>query len=223
MGYRKNFWYILGVVLALASAVVMAVSMIFMYFGSNPAIVVFFAACPTLVIGIFLSGSVKRRYEDADADGTNPVPMFYTVRYCFYKLRLLVAEKGFWRVAVTALTAVALITTLVFAGLCGSCAYRRYEIKNDAVYTENEVLYNEYHALWLEARNSGDTESAHEYAAVMDKYHLGNAEYRSLMDKYSAELRDHAVKTALFGAVTVFFGSVLALYLRKKRKARKMA
>ena len=221
MRYKRNFWYILGVVLSLASAVVMAVTMVIMYFGNNTAIVVFFAACPVLVFGVLTAQSVKRRYEEADELDREPIPMFWHIRYAVLRLREIMASRGVLTVLFTAVTCLSLIATLVLAVICGNSAYKRSKIENNRDYIANNVAYDEYYALWSDSRREGDKESADKYFEIMESYNHNNAKSRQKIKEYSEDIKKYGVWTALSGAVTVFFGSVLASYLIYKKNTSK--
>lgn len=221
MGYKKNFWYISGVILALLSAAVMLVTMIIMYFGSNVAIIVFFAACVPFVTGVLLAGAVKRRYAEAEMSGKEPLPMFYTVRYLFYRLRCLFAEKGVVRVMLTGFTVLSFAITLCFAGFCGHHAYKRHSIETDGNFVNNKVLYEEYYSLWVSARGEGDEEAAHGFFETMEKYNSDNAVMRGMIKKHTEELKKNAAVTVFSGAVTVFFFTLSAVCtVRSKNKRR---
>lgn len=221
MGYKKNFWYISGVISALLSAAVMLVTMIIMYFGSNIAIIVFFAACVPFVAGVLLAGAVKRRYAEAEMSGKEPLPMFYTVRYLFCRVRYLFAEKGAVRVILTGLTVLSFAVTLCFAGFCGHYAYKRHSVKTDGTFVNNKVLYEEYYSLWVSARDEGDEETAHIFFETMEKYNSDNARMREEINKYTEELKKNAAVTLLSGAVTVFFFTLSAVCIVKSKRKRR--
>ena len=220
MKYKKNFWYILGIVLTFASVLIMSVTMVLMFFGSNIAIIWFFAACPVLVFGVLTSQAVKRRYEEAVACDREPVPMFWHIRYTVLLLREFIASRGLLRVIFTALTCLSVIATLVLGGFCGYYAHERASIKNDSKYIENQIKYEEYYTLWLKAHNEGDKDAAHRFFEIMEAYNSDNAEGRKQIKTYTESLKEFGVWTALSGAVAVFFGTVLTTYMiHKKRRA----
>lgn len=221
MRYKRNFWYILGVALSLASAVTMAVTMVIMYFGNNTAIVVFFAACPVLVAGVLTAQSVKRRYEEADELNREPVPMFWHIRYAVLRLREIIASRGILTILFTLFACISLIITLVLAVICGNFAYKRSKIQNNHDYIANNVAYDEYYALWSDSRREGDKESADKYFEIMESYNLNNAKSRQKIKEYGEELKKYGSWTALSGAVTLFFGTVtVAYFVYRKRVTR---
>lgn len=72
MEYKKDVRYIIGVILATVSVLTMVVTFIMMYFGSDPAIIWFFAGGVGLVIANFILVWIKRRYERmTDDEPTN--------------------------------------------------------------------------------------------------------------------------------------------------------
>ncbi len=221
VGYKKQFWYITGLVLTFLSIIVMVVSMIFMYFGSFISVAWFIGACPVIVFGILTSASVKRRYEEAVAYEHEPIPMFWHIRYAILIIREFIIKHGLWRFAFIILTAASLIVTIVFAGICGHYYLERDDIKRNVDYMSNNHSYEQYLALWEESYLNGNYESADEYYKMMEKYQYKNAQSNAQIAKYTKSLHENLIKLGISAAVTVFLGTVFVAYILRMRRLSK--
>ena len=221
MNYKKDIWYILSIILVIISTIVMAVAMGFMYFGNNLAIIWFFAATPIFAIGILTAQSVRRRYEDAEIENGQPLPIFWRIRYALHNLQVLLIEKGLWRLIFATITLIGLIVTTVCGANCGFSAYKRSDIKNSPQYIANEVAYEEYIALYSEAKNNGEEDNAKLYFEIANGYHSGNAKDRMAISEYTGDIKIYGQRAIISGIITLFFGSALTSYTIYKKKKKK--
>ncbi len=218
MKYRKDRWYIGGLVTTGIAVIIILVTMIMMYFGNDSAIIWCFAAMPVLATGILLSQSVKRRYEEADATNGEPLPMFWRIRFGYHNLKVLVITKGLWRVIFAALTCLFLLLTLVLGFICGYCALSKNSVLNSPKYIKNIEMHEEYRALWSQARTDGDEEKAHEYFAVMEECNKENYNSRKHITDCEATITALLPWTVVTGALTVFSAVIFSAYALHKRK-----
>lgn len=220
VGYRRQFWYITAMILTFLSITVIAVSMIFMYLGSNASVAWFICSCPVLVFGILTAVSVKKRYEEAIAFDREPIPMFWHIRYVILLLREFIARHGLWRFIFIALTAASLIVTIVFAGICGHFYLERDDIERNIEYISNNALYDEYRALWEERYLNGDNESANEYFEIMEEYQSRNAPGYAKIIKFTESLNENLLKLGISATVTAFLGAVMVAYILRQRRLK---
>lgn len=218
MGYRKNIWYIIGAVLFILSALLMAVTMVFMYYGSNMAIVWFFAACPFMVAGWLIMQAVKQRYFDACLTDDDPVPMFWRIRYIWKVLQVVVAHKGLGKVIFASATGLAAAATLTFGVLWGYNVYSRSAVKSDPEFIKNTATYNEYYARWTDARDNGDNDLAHECFNVVEEINRKNYFYRQKIKEYGENAKTYGAVAVAFLSATGLMITVYMTYLRRKRK-----
>ncbi len=220
VGYRKQFWYIAGMVLTFLSVAIMLVSMIFMYFGSNVSVAWFICSCPVLVFGILTAVSTKRRYEEAIAFDREPIPMFWHIRYVILLLREFIARHGLWRFIFITLTAISLTVTIVFAGICGHFYLERDDIERNIDYMSNNAVYDEYRALWEESYLSGDNETAGKYFEIMEEYQSKNAPGYAKIIEFTESLNENLLKLGISAAVTAFLGVVMVAYILRQRRLK---
>ncbi len=221
-GYRRQFWYIVGLALTFLSIIVMAVSMVFMYFGSYPAVAWFMGSCPVLVFGILTSVSVKRRYNEAVAVEKEPIPMFWHIRYLILIIREFISRHGLWRFIFIVISCISLIVTVTFAGICGHYYLERDDIKRNIDYIANDTAYEEYRALWEQSYLANDYQAADEYYQAMEKYHLDNAKSNAEIKILGEKLNENLLKLGISAAVTVFLCTVLVAYISRQRYLKKL-
>ena len=220
VGYRKQFWYIAAMILTFLSIVIMAVSMVFMYLGNNTSVAWFLLACPVLVFGILTTVSVKKRYEEALAYEREPIPMFWHIRYVILLLREFIARHGLWRFIFITLTAISLVVTIVFAGICGHFYLERDDIERNIEDMSNNAVYDEYRALWEESYLNGDLESANKYYEIMEEYQSKNAVSYAQIKEFTESLNENLVKLGISAAVTAFLGAVMIAYILRQRRLK---
>ena len=218
IGYRKQFWYVAGMVLTFLSVAVMAVSMIFMYLGSNTSVAWFICACPVLVFGISTAVSAKKRYEEAIAFDREPIPIFWHISYAILLLREFIARHGLWRFIFITLTSASLIVTIVFAGICGHYYLERDDIERNIDYMSNKALYDEYRALWEESYLNGDNETANKYFEIMEEYQSKNAPSYAQIKEFTKSLNENLLKLGISAIVTTFLGVVMVAYILRQRR-----
>lgn len=218
VGYRKQFWYIVSMVLTFLSVAVMLISMLFMYLGSNAAVAWFIVACPVLVFGILTAVSTKKRYEEAIAFEREPIPMFWHIRYVILLLREFIARHGLLRFIFIALTSASLIVTIVFGGICGHYYLERDDIRRNIDYISNDAMYDEYKALWEESYLNGDNESAAKYFEIMEEYQSKNAPGFAQIKEFTKSLNENLLKLGISAIITAFLSVVLIAYILRQRR-----
>ncbi len=220
-GYRRQFWYIAGLVLTVLSIVVMLVSMFFMYFGSFAAVGWFIGACPVIVFGILTATETKRRYEEAIAEDKAPIPMFWHIRYAVLLVREFISKNGLWRFIFITLTAVSLIVTLAFAGISGHYYLERDDIKRNIDFIAHNSEYDKYRELWEQSYLNGDEATASEYYTVMDEHHTANAKARADIKEYTEKLDKNLLRLSISALITAFMSVVLVAYIIRRKMLNK--
>ncbi len=221
MRYKKDPWYIAGLVIAAIGVLVLAVTMVFMYYGNDAAIIWCFASMPVLATGILLSQSVKRRYEDADATDGEPLPMFWRIRFGYHNLKVLVITKGLWRVIFTGLTALFLTAALVLGIICGINAWSKNSILKNPEYIKYEQKHAEYMTLYSEARKDNNEELAHEYYLKIEEYEEMNYNSKKYIKSCESTISSLVPWIAVSGILAVLCAAVLSTYVLYKRRLAK--
>ena len=218
MKYREDFWYIAGVVIALVSALVIAVTMIMMYYGNDKAIIWCFGAMPILAVGILTAQSTKRRYEEADATDGEPLPMFWRIRYGFHNTKIYLSTSRKWRRLYIALIS---LFTAVAVSLSGMCVYwlcKQNSLKNSAAYTDATARYEVYYTEWQQARQSGDEALREQAFAKMREANDITQEISAKIDRCKDDIKFTWPWIAVTGACAVFCGTMYYVYGVKKRE-----
>ena len=222
MKYRKDPWYIAGIIITVIAALTIAVTMVFMYYGNDIAIIWCFGAMPVLAIGFLLSQSVKRRYEDADARNGEPLPMFWRIRFSYHNLKVLVITKGIWRVMFAGLTAFFLAVALLLGVICGINALSKNSIVRNPEYIECGQNIDKYMALYSDARRENNEELAHEYYLKIEEYE----QMRENSEKYIKSCEETISNLwpwiAVSGALALFCGVTLSAYALHKRNVERL-
>ncbi len=221
MKYKRDPWYIAGLLITAISAVTIAVTMVFMYYGNNMAIIWCFIAMAVLAVGILLSQSVKRRYDEADARDGEPLPMFWRIRFGYHNLKVLVITKGFWRVLFAGLTALGLATTLVLGIICGINTFSKNSILKNPEYINCQQRINEYTELYTQARIDKDEQLAHEYFLKIEEYEKTNYNSEKYIKNCESAINSLIPWIIVSGSLTVFFAAILSAYVIHKRRVAK--
>ena len=218
MNYRKDFWYILGLAFVLLTVVIMAVSMIFMYYGSAAAILWFFGSSPALVIGVFLMRGTARRYDEPDAETGEPLPAFWQLRYAFHNLKVLVITRDKWRSFLTVLTVLLLISTVILSGICVYSKFASNAVTKDPIYNQNIDNYEMNRLEWEKARDNGDAEAQQKYFFAMQESEELNYKYRKRIATYNQRVKDLLPWTVVSATVTIMCGVIMLAYIKHKKE-----
>ena len=216
MNYRKNFWYILGLGLVLLSVVIMAISMIFMYYGSDKSILWFFGSCPIIVIGVFLMRGTARRYDEADLETGEPLPAFWQIRYALHNLRVLVITHDIWRTVLTIVTIVVAVAAVVLSTVCVHSKLSVSATKKDPTFIQNTNTYEMSRSEWEKARKEGDTEAQKQYFDTMQNALEDNYKYRERIKNYEERFDSVLPYAVLSAAAAIFLGITLSAYIKFK-------
>ncbi len=218
MNYRKDFWYILGLAFVLLTVVIMAVSMIFMYYGSAAAILWFFGSSPVLVAGVFLMRGTARRYDEPDAETGEPLPAFWQLRYAFHNLKVLVITRDKWRSVLTVLTVLLLISTVILGGICAYSKFASNAVTKDPNYNQNIDNYQMNRVEWEKARDNGDAEAQQKYFSAMQESEELNYKYRQRIATYNQRVKDLFPWSIVSATATVMCGIVMSAYIKHKKE-----
>ena len=221
MKYKSDKWYIAGNIMTAISVVVFAVTMIMMYYGDDSAIIWCFGAMPLLAVGILLSQSVKRRYEEADAVNGDPLPMFWRIRYAFHNLVLLVRTCDMWRNILTAVTGVFILAAVVLGGLCAYWGIAKSAVKNDPQYQNYSSHYNISYQEWSDARKNGDVAAQSKHFAEMQAARDAMYKYDQRIKNYGSYISHTWPWITVAGGAALFCGVVLYTYVWHKKKEGK--
>lgn len=218
MKYREDFWYIAGVVIALVSALVIAVTMVMMYYGNNTAIIICFSAMPFLAIGILLAQSTKRRYEEADLTNGEPLPIFWRIRFAFHNTKYYLSTSRLWRGLFIGLCALFVAVAVTLSGLCIYWSSREAAIKNSKPYIDAITQYDTHYALWQEARKNGDEAAKEEAFDKMQEADEIRKTCSAKIKNYKTDIKLTWPWIVLNGACAVFCGTMYYVYGVKKRE-----
>ena len=217
MSYKQNIWYKIGLILTIVSLIDMSITFVMMGLGNDGAIIWFFAACPTLVTGCLFMQTIRHRYEQSIIRGTEPVPMFNSVRVTYSWLKNQSAKQGIFKTLYLSVLSLLTLATIILAVICGGYAYSRNGLYHAPDYVLNESIYEEYKGQWQTARKNGDLDSAKRYYAIMEKYHNENALYRKHANEYSDKLQSTAKWCGAILCIDAVLGIVyIALFKRKR-------
>ncbi len=211
-----------GMIASLAAAAVMLVSMVFMYFGSNAAIVWFFAMCPVLTAGILLCRSVINRYEDADAETGEPLPMFWRIRYGFHNLRVWIISRGLLRAVMTSVTCILLAVTLILGGICLISLYKKGGAENDPYYVRRVAVYDQCYDIWLRNRESETPNRLHQKAsfAVMQDMLTKNSDNLTQIESNTERIETLTPWLIAGGVASAVSAAATVSYVLRSKKAK---
>ncbi|MBO5747240.1 MAG: hypothetical protein J6S13_09180 [Clostridia bacterium] len=218
MNYRKDFWYILGLALVALTVIIMAVSMIFMYYGSAAAILWFFGSSPVLVAGVFLMRGTARRYDEPDAETGEPLPAFWQIRYAFHNLKVLVITRDKWRSFLTVLTVLLLISTVILSGVCIYSKFASSAVTKDPNYNQNIDNYEMSRSEWEKARDNGDTEAQQKHFLAMQDAQDRNYKYRQRIETYDQRVKDLFPWSIVSATATVMCSIIMFAYIKHKKE-----
>jgi hypothetical protein len=192
------------------------VSILFMGFGNNKAIVSFYFGLPFLCLGSLIAVSVKINYNRADRYAREPDPPFYMIRNVFQAVK----EAGALKTVTTVVTSVLSGLLAVLLIICGYYAYNRSAILHFPDYVKNETKYNEYYKLWCDLRENDD-QKAHDIYVIMEQYHNDNAFNRMRILSYENKLKNTGKWVLYVGIVDLLSVAALVsvrVYFRKREK-----
>ncbi len=221
MRYKKDPWYIAGLIITAIAVIIFVTTMVLMYLENDGAIIWCFVSMVVLTIGLLLSQSVKRRYEEAEVSNGEPLPMFWRIRFGYHNLKVLVITKGLWRVIFAGLTAGFLATTLVLGVLCGYNALAKNSITKNPEYknyTQNLEGLNEQ---YIEARREGDEKKSHEIYLKIEKNEQKLANSKKYIKGCEETISDLLPWMAVTGACTIFSGVVLSAYVIHRKRVER--
>lgn len=218
MRYKSDPWYLAGLIVTALSAIVIAVTMVMMYYGSNVAIIICFSAMPFLAIGILLAQSTKRRYEEADLTNGEPLPIFWRIRFAFHNTKYYLSTSRMWRGLFISLCAFFVAVAVTLGGLCIYWSSREASIKNSKPYIEAVTQYDTYYAQWQEARKNGDEAAKEEAFDKMQQANEVRQTYFTKIKNYKLDVKFTWPWIVLNGACAVFCGTMYYVYGVKKRE-----
>ncbi len=212
MKYKKDPWYIAGLIVTVVSVAVMSVTMVMMYYGNNTAIVVCFSAMPFLAIGILMAQSTKRRYEEADATDGKPLPMFWQIRFAFHNLKIYLRTSRIWRGLFAGLCALFVSVAVILSGFCAYWSCKGSKIESSTRYTESVTQYDTYYSEWQKARKDGDEITQTKAFNKMQEADQIKKTYLSEINKCNTDIKFTWPWIAFFVACAVFCGTMLYVY-----------
>ena len=221
MKYKKDPWYIAGLITTLIAAIDFVIDMVLMYFGRDDAIVRSFISMVVLAVGILLSQSVKRRYEEADATDGEPLPMFWRIRFGYHNLKILVITKGLWRVVFAGLTAGFLVATLALGVVCGYNALAKNSILRNPEYKNYTQNVEDLNKQYVEARREGDEKKSHEIYLKIEENEQKLANSKKYIKGCEDTISNLLPWMAVTGAGAIFSGVVFSAYVIHRRRLEK--
>ncbi len=218
MGYKKDAKYILGVVIAILSVLLMAVTFVLMGFGSDPAILWFFVGSFGLVLSNFIIVSVKGKYERAFEDEPSNLEIAKENIQNF-KQRLF--KRGVFGAAFLGLLVVCFVVTAVVGIKTLNTAYQKSGALN-AGYHYNLRQAEQYEQLRIEQLSKGNLKFATELEYSRDKCIEDSEWYLSYHNELSEQLskqKNVLLVTASVNAV-ILVGYIAFVLIKKKEKQR---
>ena len=205
MDYKKDIKYIIGAILAAISVLDMVVTLIMMYFGSDPAIIWFFAGGVGLVIANFIIVSVKRRYELFTGDE----PSFIDeAKYNLENAKEKLLKRGVLGVVFLSVLIISFIVTAVFGIRTLNTAYDKNGALN-AGYNYNLREAERYKGLMEEQIEKGNLRFAAEFQKNMEKC-LEESEwylnyYNEMSEKLEVQIPELITVASINGVVLVAY------------------
>ncbi len=218
MRYKSDPWYLSGLIVTAISAIIIVVTMVMMYYGSNIAIIICFSAMPFLAIGILLAQSTKRRYEEADLTDGEPLPIFWRIRFAFHNTKYHLSTSRLWRGLFVGLCAFFVAVAVTLSGLCIYWSSREASIKNSKPYIDSVTQYETHYALWQEARKNGDEAAKTAAFDKMQEADETRKTYSAKIKNYKTDVKFTWPWIALNGACAVFCGTMYYVYGVKNRE-----
>lgn len=222
MRYKKDPWYIAGLVITAIATIIFVTTMILMYFENDGAIIWCFASMVLLAVGILLSQSVKRRYEEADATDGEPLPMFWRIRFGYHNLKVLVITKGLCRVIFAGLALGFLAATLVLGIICGYNALSKNSITKNPEYINYSQNIEDLNNRYIEARREGDEKKSHEIYLEIEENEQKLANSKKYIKACESTIFNLLPWMVVTGVGTVFSSVVLSAYVIHKRKVERL-
>ena len=217
LDYKKDVKYIIGVALSAISIVVMVVTFVLMYFGSDASIIWFFVGGFGLVIANFILVAVKRQYEFF----TDEEPSFWDVA----KYNLETTKENFFKRGVagaifTSVLIISFIVTVVF----GTITLNTYYNKSGAInagYTYNLQEAERYKGLMEEQLEKGNLKFAAECEKNMEKCIEESEWYLKYYEQMSEKLERQIPQLITVASINgvVFIAYVAFILSTRKRKA----
>ena len=220
MDYKKNIFYIIGSFIVALSVLDLVATFVMMGMGFDSAIVWFFIGSVTLVIGLFISQTAKRKCEEGYYDYKRPS------RFAIFKETLgnvfrIVFKRGVLGALSLLVLIVSIAATAVFGFRCAKTAFDRGGALN-AGYANSISEAERYKILMEEQLKEGNQLRADNFKASMEKALLDSEEYLKVGEKLSSKL-DKQLDCLYYGLAasvcsTALYISVAILYKRKKDK-----
>ena len=221
MKYKKDPWYIAGLITTAIAVITFIITMVLMYFEHDGAVIWCFTSMVVLTVGLLLSQSVKRRYEEAELANGEPLPMFWRIRFGYHNLKVLVITKGIWRVVFAGFTIGFLAATLVLGVLCGYNALAKNSIIKNPEYKNYTQNVEDLNKQYIEARRDGDEKKSHEIYLKIEENEQKLANSKKYIKGCEDTISNLLPWMAVTGAGAIFSGVVFSAYVIHRRRLEK--
>ena len=208
MDYKKNIFYIIGSAMTALSALDLVVTFAMMGMGFDSAIIWFFIGCVTLVIGILMAQSAKRKCEEGYYEFKRPSKLAI-LKEAFSAFFSFLFKRGFVGAVTLVLLVGSIVVTAIFGFKCAATSFKRGGALN-AGYNHNISEAERYKILMEEELENGNQLRADNFKASMEKALLDSQEYLRVGEKLTVQLENQLVN--LYYALAAD-AALVALYI----------
>ena len=208
MDYKKNIFYIIGSAMTALSALDLVVTFAMMGMGFDSAIIWFFIGCVTLVIGILMAQSAKRKCEEGYYEFKRPSKLAI-LKEAFSAFFSFLFKRGFVGAVTLVLLVGSIVVTAIFGFKCAATSFKCGGALN-AGYNYSISEAKRYKILMEEELENGNQLRADNFKASMEKALLDSQEYLKVGEKLTVQLDNQLVN--LYYALAAD-AALVALYI----------
>ncbi len=220
MDYKNNIFYIIGSGIVALSVIDLVVTFAMMGMGFDNAIIWFFIGCVTLVIGLFMSQTAKRRCEEGYYEFKRPSKLV-VLKENFSSVFGFLFKRGVIGAVAIILVICSVAVTAILGIRCAKTAFDRGGPLN-AGYNYSLSEAERYKSLMEEQLQEGNDIRAENFKAAMEKAIKDSEEYlkigQKLTEKLNKQLPPFYYSLAASASMVAFYITVIVLYKRKNLK-----